>query len=485
MTMADPLQVDAVLSRFRNATVWVAGDLMLDEYIDGGVRRISPEAPVPVVDVRDTYYRLGGAANVAHCLAALGARVRLCGVVGADPAGDTLLAACRAAGIDVGAVGQSDAWSTVRKLRVLSQHQQLLRLDWERVAPVASDAANALIVRLQAGERPDAIVLSDYAKGFLTAPTVRALIDLGMSQGVPVLVDPKSVDLGMYRGASVVTPNHRELEAAVGRALPIGQDDVANSARTIIAEAGIRSIVVTLGDRGLLVLPEGGSARTIPSAGREVYDVTGAGDTVIAVLALGLAVGADLWTAAEIANAAAGVVVGKLGTAVVHVDELSRALGHRARERLYSLERLEHRLELWRQAGRRVVFTNGCFDLLHAGHLSLLRFAASLGDVLVVGLNSDESVRRLKGADRPLTPAADRGALLAALDCVDAVIVFEEDTPLQLIERVRPQVLVKGGDYDIGAVVGRAFVESTGGCVVLAPLVPGLSTTGLISRMHR
>ncbi|MDP2308826.1 MAG: D-glycero-beta-D-manno-heptose 1-phosphate adenylyltransferase [Pseudomonadota bacterium] len=498
--MTDILHVAAVLSGFRNATVWVAGDLMLDEYIDGGVRRISPEAPVPVVDVRDTYHRLGGAANVAHCLAALGAKVRLCGVVGADPAGDTLLAACRAVGIDVGAVGQSETWSTVRKLRVLSQHQQLLRLDWERIVPVAPEAANALIARLVGSDGshpdarpdapPDAIVISDYAKGFLVPETIRALIDLGNALGVPVLVDPKNVDLGVYRGATVVTPNHRELEAAVGRPVVIGGAeagdlDAEHSGRTVLAQAGIRSMVVTLGDRGLLALPEEGGARAIQSASREVFDVTGAGDTVIAVLALCLAGGADLVTAAEIANAAAGVVVGKLGTAVVQLDELSRALRYRPTERVCSSEDLDRQLAFWRLQGKKVVFTNGCFDLLHTGHLSLLRFAASLGDVLVVGLNSDASVQRLKGAERPLTAAADRGALLAALECVDAVAVFDEDTPLRLIERVRPHVLVKGGDYEIDTVVGRAFVEATGGSVVLAPLVPDQSTTGIISRMRR
>lgn len=480
--------ITGVVQGFRHARVWVAGDLMLDEYVDGAVQRVSPEAPVPVVQVRESYHRLGGAANVAHCLAALGAEVSLCGVVGADAAGDTLLATCREVGIDTRAVGQSSEWSTIRKLRVMSQHRQLLRMDWERFASVPTDRAQALILRLREGERPDAIVISDYAKGFLPPPTVRMLIDVGLSLGVPVLVDPKNPDLGVYRGATVVTPNHRELEAALGAPLVesgVGAPGVDVAARELMVRAGIRSLVVTLGERGLLVVPEAGEARPIRSSSREVYDVTGAGDTVIAVLALGLAVGADLVMAAQIANAAAGVVVGKVGTAVVHLDELVRALTHGASERVYSTEALGHQLAFWRMQGKRVVFTNGCFDVLHAGHLSLLRFAASRGDVLVVGINDDASVRRLKGEGRPLVPAADRAALVAALDCVAAVALFGEDTPLRLIEHVRPQVLVKGADYEGREVVGRALVEAAGGEVVLAPLVAERSTTRLIERMRR
>ena len=476
----DPDELTRVLQGFRDAVVWVAGDLMLDEYAEGPVQRISPEAPVPVVEVRQTYARLGGAANVANCLVALGARVSLCGVVGADAAGDTLIAAARDAGIDTRAVGQGPAWSTTRKLRVLSHHQQLLRMDWERVAPVESAAAADLIARLRAGDRPDAIVISDYAKGFLTDDTLRGLIDLGRGLGVPVLVDPKRADLMAYRGATVITPNQRELEAIVG--LPV-DDGGIDAARAWITNADLGALVITLGERGLVLLPKDGPAEAIRSTGREVFDVTGAGDTLIAVLALGLGVGADLHTAARLANAAAGVVVGKVGTAVVHLKELVLACTPRASDKVCGDDALAHKLALWKLQGKHVAFTNGCFDVLHAGHLSLLHFAASQADVLVVGVNRDESVRRLKGAARPVMPEGERAAMLAAFECVDAVVLFGEDTPLTLIERVLPHVLIKGADYRVDQVVGREVVEGHGGRVVLAPLLADRSTSRILRHL--
>lgn len=486
--MTEPLRpgaVPGILESFRRARVWVAGDVMLDQYVGGDVRRVSPEAPVPVVEVGETYDRLGGAANVAHGLAALGAEVSLCGVVGADPAGDALIAACGAVGVDVRGLGRSPEWSTTRKVRVVSQRQQLLRMDWEGRGAVDGETARALVARLREGGRPDAIVLSDYAKGFLQPPAVRALIEAGGALGVPVLVDPKLRDLGAYRGATVVTPNRRELEEAAGGPMPALETPAyAEAARAVIEAAGIRSLVVTLGERGLLVV-EGSEARGIRAVSREVYDVTGAGDTLIGVLALGLAAGADLFTAAGIANAAAGLVVGKFGTAVVHPDELARALARRTAEKVYSGAEFDRLLASWRARGTRIAFTNGCFDVLHAGHLSLLRDAASAADVLVVGINDDASVARLKGEGRPLVPAPERAALVAALDCVDAVVLFGEDTPLRLVERIRPDVLVKGADYALGEVVGRDVVEASGGEVLLSPLVPGRSTTRIFEEIRR
>ena len=475
-----------VLQGFRGARLWVVGDLMLDEYLDGAVTRISPEAPVPVVKVAGRRQRLGGAANVAHCLVALGAQVSLCGVVGRDPAGDTLIAACGRAGIDTSAVGQEPRWSTVRKVRVVAQHQQLLRMDWEDLRPVSPDDVEPLIARLEASPRPDAIVLSDYAKGFLTAPVARALVGLGQRLDVPVLVDPKVDDLELFRGASVVTPNLREFASAVGGALPDPQSaEFAALVERHRERAGLGALLVTLGEGGVLVARKGVDPVAIPAAKRDVYDVTGAGDTLIAVLALGLAVGADLAVAAQIANAAAGLAVGQFGTATVTLDHLARDLSHRPLDSAVSEPELQQQLAFWRLQGKRVVFTNGCFDVLHAGHLALLRAAAALGDVLLVGLNDDASVQRLKGEGRPLTPQDERCALVAALDCVDAVSLFSEDTPLRLIELVQPAVLVKGADYALEQVVGREVVEAAGGEVVLVDLVGGRSTTRLIEKARR
>jgi len=478
----DASELLPILQAFRGARVWVAGDLMLDEYVEGTVSRISPEAPVPVVKVSGRRHCLGGAGNVGHCLAALGARVQLCGVVGTDAAAGKLLAACEEAGIDASAVGQS-APSTACKLRVVAQHQQLLRMDWEDVRPVREAEAASLIDRLKAGPRPDAIVLSDYAKGFITPAVARMLIDAGQELGVPVLVDPKVDDLGVFAGATVVTPNLREFTSVVGHPLP--PSDTPEFADLVCAhrdETGVEALLVTLGERGILVCDQDGGAVAIQSTARDVYDVTGAGDTLIAALALGLAVGADLETAARIANTAAGLAVGQFGNATVTLDLLVRDLRHHPRDAALVEADLLHQVAVWRLQGKRVVFTNGCFDVLHAGHLALLRQAAMLGDVLVVGINDDASVRRLKGPTRPFTPQDERCALVGALDCVDAVTLFSEDTPLRLIEQVQPAVLVKGADYADKVVVGREVVEAAGGVVVLVDLVEERSTTRLIEK---
>ena len=364
----------------------------------------------------------------------------------------------------------------------ISKHQQLLRMDWEAPAPV-DPAVVADFVAADPAARPGAIVLSDYAKGLLTPTAVRAAMAWGAALGVPVLVDPKRRDFSTYRGARVITPNLRELEATVGRALAPGE--VADTARAVLEASGIEAMVVTLGARGMCVVERGREPVTIPAERQEVYDVTGAGDVVIAVLALALACGAELTTAARLANAAAGVAVGRIGTTVITVADLIAALNLAPTSKLLTRETLAERLAWWRLSGRRVVFTNGCFDLLHAGHVALLQQAATFGDVLLVGLNGDASVARLKGADRPALAWAERAALLAALSCVDGVVGFDDDTPLALIEAVRPDVLVKGADYRVEEVVGRAVVEGAGGRVELVPLEPGRSTTALLTRLRR
>jgi D-beta-D-heptose 7-phosphate kinase/D-beta-D-heptose 1-phosphate adenosyltransferase len=473
-----------IISGFRGLHVWVVGDVMLDEYVSGKVDRISPEAPIPVVQVRAEETRLGGATNVARQIATLGARVSLCGVVGEDTAGRALIARCAEKGIDTRAVAQTPDHRTTRKLRVLGHGQQLLRLDWEENRPCPTATAAELIARLRAGDPPDVVVLSDYAKGFLTDEIVSAFIAEAAKYSVPVLVDPKRRDLGAYRGATVITPNLRELEHATGLDLADAEPEaIAAGAHKVVRENDLDAIVVTMGDRGMLVVPHDGPHSLIASQKREVYDITGAGDTAIAVLALSLALGTSLVDAAHIANTAAGIAVGEVGAAAVAAEEIIASLARQQTGKIFTRARLAEQVEAWHLHGRSVVFTNGCFDLLHLGHVSLLREASKHGDVLVLAINSDASVRRLKGKARPLVPEADRAALLAALDCVDAVVIFDEDTPLETIAAVRPDVLVKGQDYKPHEVVGRELVESYGGRLELVPLLPEHSTSALVDRI--
>jgi D-beta-D-heptose 7-phosphate kinase / D-beta-D-heptose 1-phosphate adenosyltransferase len=473
----------AILDRYPGMHIWVVGDLMLDEYVMGAVERISPEAPVPVVRVRDTEHRLGGAANVARQVAALGAEVSLAGVIGDDATGDDFLRLCAAANIDTRAVIRLPERRTTRKLRVLGHSQQLLRLDWEDVKPCAPQSSVRMISKLADGRRPDAIILSDYAKGVLTPETIAGVTALRGTG--PVVVDPKHRDFTRYRGATTITPNLRELEAAAGQTLDA--DDTAAicaAARPLAQAAGLEAMVVTLGDRGMLVVPMQGRDTAVPAIQRAVYDVTGAGDTAISVLTLSLAANASLLNAAQLANAAAGVSVGQIGAVAVDAASIRDAFAARPDGKILGRDDLAARAATWRMAGKRIVFTNGCFDLLHAGHLSLLSQAAKLGDILVLAINSDASVSRLKGPERPLVPQEDRAAVLAALGFVDAVTIFDEDTPLEVLQSVRPNVLVKGGDYKLEEVVGRELIEATGGRVILVPLTPEKSTTALVERIR-
>lgn len=473
----------APLDRFVDLHVWVVGDVMLDEYVTGAVERISPEAPVPVVRAHATEHRLGGAANVARQIAALGARVSLAGLIGEDDGGEQLLRLCDVAHIDSRAVVRLTGRHTTRKLRVLSHGQQLLRLDWEDVGACAPQITTRLVSKLAECSRPDAVIFSDYAKGVLTPDTMGAVQRL--CGAAPIVVDPKHRNLTRYRGATTVTPNLRELEAAAGQTFDVEDTAaIAAAARALIGAAGLQSMVVTLGNRGMLVVTAAGAETAVPAMEREVYDVTGAGDTAIAVLTLALAAQAPLVEAAQLANAAAGVAVGQVGAVAVSAASIRDALASRPDNKLLSRHELAMRASGWRAAGRRIVFTNGCFDLLHAGHLTLLSQAARLGDVLVVAINSDASVRRLKGPERPLVPEGERAALLAALGFVDAVTVFEEDTPLATLQAVQPHVLVKGGDYQPADVIGRELVEANGGRVAIVALMPEKSTTSLLERIR-
>ena len=475
----------AALTTARGRKIAVLGDVMLDAYVWGDVQRVSPDAPVPVVDLRRRSAAAGGAANVALNLAAAGARVTLAGIVGDDASGRALRELLREAGVDDGGIVTDPARRTTTKTRVVARGQQLIRLDEEDRDGVQAATSPERDRRLVAAlDGVDAVLISDYAKGFVDADLVRA-VEGTVGGRIPIVVDPKARDVARYRGCTAITPNRAEAEAASGHAIA-SDADVAAAARTIAAACGARQVLVTRGDRGLS-LWDGRRVTHVPARAREVYDVTGAGDTVIAYFTLGLAAGIEPADAAFLANAAGSVAVSKVGTTVVTPEEVVRSLETGAASTGKILDRAKVRafVERERSRGRRIVFTNGCFDLLHAGHVHLLDRARAEGDVLVVAVNSDASIRRLKGAERPLVSEDDRTRVLAALDAVGAVVVFEEDTPQALIESLNPDVLVKGGDYDVSQVVGADWVLAHGGRVATIPLVAGRSTTALVDAIRR
>jgi D-beta-D-heptose 7-phosphate kinase/D-beta-D-heptose 1-phosphate adenosyltransferase len=463
---------------FENVRVVVIGDVMLDHYWYGDASRISPEAPVPVVRVRGVEKRPGGAANVAMNVAALGAGVVLAGVVGQDESADALHARLTQAGVTAH-LTRIASIETITKMRILSRHQQLLRLDIEE--PIPAHAAEALArdgAALLAGA--GALVLSDYGKGTL-APAAR-LIAAARAAGVAVLVDPKGEEFERYRGASVVTPNQSEFERVVG--VCAHEEAIAERGERLRAALGLQALLVTRGEAGMSLIAAGAPALHLRAQAREVYDVTGAGDTVIGVLAAALAAGERLADAARLANLAAGIVVGKLGAATTSSAEMRTVLAHAepARAGILDEDALLPALAAARARGERVVMTNGCFDLLHAGHVRYLAQARALGDRLVVAVNDDAGVARLKGAGRPLNSLAARMCVLEALSCVDWVVPFSEDTPARLVARLAPDVLVKGGDYRADEIAGGASVIARGGSVQVLEFVAGYSTSAILAR---
>ncbi|MGB7549783.1 MAG: bifunctional D-glycero-beta-D-manno-heptose-7-phosphate kinase/D-glycero-beta-D-manno-heptose 1-phosphate adenylyltransferase HldE [Terracidiphilus sp.] len=462
----------------------VVGDVMLDKYIWGEVGRISPEAPVPVVRGMHQNEKPGGAANVAMNLARLGAQTAVAGFTGGDENEGLLAASLRANGISPHFIA-SDEFPTITKTRILGGRQQMLRLDFERQGTRAqADYDRLLETALALLPGCHALVLSDYAKGAITPEVSHALIRAARQLGIPVLVDPKGLDYAHYRGATAICPNLSEL-ARAARLEPGNLDAVLTAAEAMVAPLDIEFIAATLSEKGIaLVRP--GSRLIAPAQARQVFDVSGAGDTVIAVLALCLASGLTPETAVQLANLAAGIVVGKVGTVPVEKHELLAALSPQialhAEDQVLTRDELVNRVALWKANGERVVFTNGCFDLLHVGHITVLEQARRCGDRLIVAINSDASVSCLKGPNRPIVGERERARVLAALAAVNAVVIFDEPTPLELIVAVQPDVLVKGGDYNAEEVVGAREVQSWGGEVKIVPLVEGFSTTRLIEK---
>jgi D-beta-D-heptose 7-phosphate kinase/D-beta-D-heptose 1-phosphate adenosyltransferase len=459
---------------------------MLDEYLWGKAERISPEAPVQVVDVIREELRLGGAGNVVHNLAALGAQVSVCSVVGDDQNGRELLGQLCHHHIDTRAIFQDSQRRTSRKTRVVAAHQQIVRIDRESREAVPAEVEQQLCLWIAAHAAEYAvIVLSDYNKGVLTPTVIAAAIMAATAAAIPVLVDPKGTDYTRYGGATILTPNRKEAEAASGVRITDAAS-LARAADVIMNSVGLQHLLITRSEEGMSLFSKDGDAVHIPTVAREVFDVSGAGDTVLATLAVGIASGCTVTQAAQLANVAAGIAVGKLGTSIVTPQEIidTISLAHKdSHAKIKSLEALAPLIAAEQKKGKRVVFTNGCFDLLHAGHVKYLQKARSLGDLLVLGLNSDASVRRLKGPKRPLIDEEERAHLLAALECVDYVTIFDQDTPLELITALKPHILAKGGDYTLDGVVGRDVVEAHGGRVELITFVDGKSTTNIIERV--
>jgi D-beta-D-heptose 7-phosphate kinase/D-beta-D-heptose 1-phosphate adenosyltransferase len=466
---------------FSAVRILVVGDLMLDQYSFGPTSRISPEAPVPVVRVTETEARAGGAANVAVNLSSLGAVTTVAGIVGKDANATVLRELLESQRVKT-ALAESADRPTITKLRVLSRNQQLLRLDTEETY-VADDAS--MVAGILQNELPsnDICILSDYAKG--TLGDVSALIAQCREQEVPVLVDPKDTDFTAYRGATVLTPNLAEFEAVAGAS--DADHTLVSRAETLRNELELQALVVTMGERGMLVVADDTEAAILPTRAREVYDVTGAGDTVIAVLAAGVGAGLPILGAAGLANLAAGLVVGKIGVASVTPSELKLALHEHGQggRGLLAREEASRVAEEARARGERIVMTNGCFDLLHTGHVSYLQEAKTRGDRLMVAVNTDESVTRLKGQGRPINPLADRMAVLAGLAAVDWVVPFAEETPEQLVAEVLPDVLVKGGDYAPEAVAGGRIVLENGGSVEILSYREGRSTSGILDAIRK
>ena len=460
---------------------------MLDRYFYGITERLSPEGPIPVLSLQREVSMLGGVGNVVRNLTELRSRVIILSVVGNDAAGQSIVRLLKELDQVTCQVLQHDMRQTTLKTRYISGAQQLLRVDREEVRPIAMDLQQQLCDAFdQAVQEAGAVVLSDYGKGLLTRKVVRHVIQKAKELQIPVVIDPKGPDYSMYRQATVVTPNRKELAEATKTVLT-SMSDVEIAAKKLREEWQLEAVLATLSADGMLLVNQDGTSRHLPTASKGVFDVSGAGDTVVATIAAGLASQLDLVDCASIANLAAGIVVGKTGTATATIDEIAHQVhlcdaGNSTFESVDRID-LQSQFAQWKSQGLTVGFTNGCFDIFHAGHVRLLQDAKEECDRLVVGLNSDSSVRRLKGATRPIQDQLARSIVVGGQSAVDSVVIFDEDTPLELIKAIRPDLLLKGADYSTDQVVGAELVQSYGGRVVLIPLVEEQSTTGIVDKI--
>ncbi|OFX10871.1 MAG: bifunctional heptose 7-phosphate kinase/heptose 1-phosphate adenyltransferase [Alphaproteobacteria bacterium RIFOXYD12_FULL_60_8] len=487
--MTDQSVLAEDVGTLKGSRVLCLGDVMLDRFIYGEVERISPEAPIPVVRITREQSMLGGAGNVVANLTALGATPIFATVVGDDGVGADVATLLKAMSGVQPRLTVDPGRRTTKKTRYFAGSQQLLRADNETVAPISREAETALLKTVaEALPQSAVVVLSDYGKGVLTPHVVSQAIALALAAGKPVIVDPKGTDYTRYRGAMLLTPNRKELHDAT-RMSAATDAEVEAAARHLVTACGVGAVLATRSQDGMTLLDRDGRVSHLSAEAREVFDVSGAGDTVVATMAAAVGAGVSLLDASRLANVAAGIVVGKVGTAVVTTQELVHALHHQefasSETKVMTLPEAITKVEQWRRRGCKVGFTNGCFDLLHPGHIALLRQAAAACDRLVLGLNSDASVRALKGPTRPVQSESARATVLASLEAVNAVVIFGEDTPRELIHALKPDVLVKGADYTVETVVGADFVQGYGGRVVLAKLEEGHSTTNTLKRLGK
>jgi D-beta-D-heptose 7-phosphate kinase/D-beta-D-heptose 1-phosphate adenosyltransferase len=474
---------------FESTTVLCVGDVMLDRYIHGDIARISPEAPVPVIRLGETRELLGGAGNAAHNIATLGGRAILVSLVAEDGPGDTIRRIVKGVPAITPAFAATALRPTICKTRFIASGQQIVRADEESQLRIQSIEEYALLTQIEANlGHAQALLLSDYGKAVLSRKVLTQAIAGAHTRGIPVFVDPKSNDFSHYRGATCLTPNLKELAQA--SKMPVADEsEVVAAALKVMVEAQAEAILVTRSEHGMLLVETDGTVRSLPARAREVFDVSGAGDTVIATMALAHASGMALKDAMNVANAAAGVVVSKFGTATVTVAEILQEMedqdeGDRSDVgAVISVSRAAALVARWKQRGLTVGFTNGCFDILHPGHVSLLKAARAECDRLIVALNSDASIRQLKGPTRPINDLTTRAQMISAIRYVDCTVAFDAETPLDLIRRLVPDVLVKGGDYSVDTVVGADVVQAEGGRVHIVELVPGKSSTEIISRV--
>ena len=469
------------MPEFQKAKLLVVGDIMLDRYWHGSASRVSPEAPVPVVCVDSREGRPGGAGNVALNISALGSAARLIGVVGKDQTGEELYSSLEAAGVYCDFLW-SESKPTITKLRVISQHQHLIRLDFEQ--PFENQDLVGLFDKArELVEDTQAIVFSDYDKGALSE--ISKLIELGRSQEKPIIIDPKGTDFRKYSGATIITPNLSEFESVVGKSN--NEQELVDKGLGLVRDLSLEALLITRGEHGMTLIRPDSPELHLPARAQEVFDVTGAGDTVISVLAAAIASGESISDATALANIAAGLVVGKLGTAAISGPELRRSIlqEHDWGGGIMTAQQLSFAVQDAKEHGEKIVFTNGCFDIIHAGHVGYLSDAKKLGDKLIVAINDDDSVRRVKGAGRPINPVDRRMAVLAGLEAVDWVVCFSEETPEELLRKLKPNVLVKGGDYTLDKVVGGEYVKSYGGEVKALEFLDNCSTSAMVEKMKK